>query len=443
MRLTHSLALARMLLVFFGRRVLRIGAMRSVPVRISVLVGLLALLVTCCAAAYSFLKPLVDDRAAWHLLFGVASISLLLWVQIAFLFVKILFVNAEGMLELSFQLPLTNRERSAAFMIYEATMTAIVTAAGSISLSVTALVLLGPAAIPRLLESIIFPLLLAYLALSVIYLLLVRLCALLRLRSMEHVLLILAVFGLVVLYSARMTSLVSRVSEGYLDGRDRYVWPTTLAWLSRHYGAPAALAGATVLTLLLMALAVWLTPNQHVHHSRYFNVPLGRWPRRVLGPYGLCLVRSSQTMLGATTAVALFAYLLVHPVANPTWSFSVLSVGGLYQFAATQRLRSLAIAPPSPWRGYGQLLKAQLILLALFVVPGLAILGLLDAHAVAQSPLALLGCAGGRPCPSASASSSRRRRTTPSPSSSGSPSPASPLPWPPSGWGYSGCLGWR
>jgi hypothetical protein len=395
MRLTHSLALARVLLLFFSRRVLRMGILRSTPVRVFAAIGVAALLAICSAAAYYFLKPMVGNTAVWRLLFDTATISLVLWVQIAFLFVKILFINAEGILELSFQLPLTNRERSAAFMVYEASMTGVVVGAGSISLVVTALLLLGPAAAPRLLESIIFPVVLAYLALSIVYLLLTRLCAILRLRPIENILLVLTMFTLLVVYSTQMTELVSQVSRAYLDGKSGVIWVTSLSWISRRYGVIAGLAVAAFLAVALMLLALWLTPNQHVRHSRYLNVPVGGWLRRILGPYDWCLLRNSQTVVSASIALLLFGYLVLNPVVNPIWGFTVLSVGGLYQFAATQPLRILVGAAPSPWRIYGYLLRAQLVLLALFAVPGLAALSIVDFHALAQSTLALLGCVGG------------------------------------------------
>ena len=395
MRLTHSLALARMLLLFFGRRVLRIGVLRSTPVRILAVTGTLTLLVALSAAAYLFLEPIVTDTAAWDLLFDTSTISLILWTQIAFLFVKVLFVNADGILELSFQLPLTNRERSAAFMIYEATMTGVVAGAGSVSLVVTALLLLGPAAIPSVLESIIFPVILTYLVLNVIHLALVRVFAVLRLRSIENILLVLTMFVFVVVYSTQMTALVSDVSRSYVDKRHDFAWVTAVSWLSDRYGTVVTLAAAALVATALAVLALWLTPNQHVRHSRYLNVPAGRWFRRVLSPYEWCLLRNSQTVITAAVALLLFAYLIADPVVNPVWSFAVLSVGGLYQFAATQPLRGLAGAASSPWRIYGRLIRAQFILLALFVTPGLLILGIVDTQALAGSPVALLGSIGG------------------------------------------------
>jgi hypothetical protein len=396
MRLAHSVALARMLLLFFSRRVLRMGVLRSTPVRVVALTGVAALLLICSAAAYYFLRPLAENRPAWRMVFDTSTVSLVLWAQVAFLFVKILFLNAEGLLELSFQLPLTNRERSVAFMMYEACVTGIVVVAGTISLTASALLLLGPAAVPRLLESIIFPVVLTYLALTIVYQVLARLCTLLRLRTIANILVLLAMFGLQVTYSAGMTPLVSALSENYLDGVDRrFVWVTSVSWASRRYGSIAALAGALLIVMMLTLLALLLSPSRHVRHSRYVNVPVGPWLRRTLGPYDWCLLRNSQTMVGAAVAVPLFAYLTLDPAVNPMWSLSVLSLGGLYQFAATQPLRVLVGSTSSPWRTYALLIRAQVILLALFAVPALVVLGVVDQQALAKSPSALAGCFAG------------------------------------------------
>ncbi|MBP2329747.1 hypothetical protein JOF56_010132 [Kibdelosporangium banguiense] len=394
MRLRHSAALARMLLVFFRRRVLRMGVLRSASVRIFAVSVAVLLLGVMCASAYFFLEPLAADMAVWRLLFDTATVSLVLWVQIAFLLVKVLFINAEGMLALSYQLPLTNRERSAAFLMYEASMTGVVAGAGFISLAVSALLLLGPAAAPHLAASVILPVVLTYLALSVLYQVLTRLWALIGLRRIANVLSVLALFALLALYSGQMKALILDISQAYLHEQSRYVWVTSVSWAWHRYGAYPAFAAAVLLAAALMALTLALTPNQHVRQSRYLNIPAGRRLTRVLGPYDWCLLRNSQTAVGASMAVALFVYLALHPVMNPMWSFTVLSLGGLYQFTATQPLRMISSASASPWRIYGRLVKAQVVLLAVFAVPGLGILGALAPHAFAQSGPALLGCLG-------------------------------------------------
>jgi hypothetical protein len=395
MRLRHSLAMARMLMLFFSRRVLRKGALRSAPVRIAAVVGVLALLVMGATVAYAFFKDVGADSEVWRFLFEVSTVSLILWVQIAFLIVKILFMNSEEILELTFQLPVTNRERAVAFMIYEISMTGTVVSLGAFSFTVAALLLLGPAVIPQLLVSIILPVILAYLLLSVIYQILARICGILRLRSIENVLLVLVLFGILVLYASKMQALVGDASRAYLTQEVKFTWLTSLSWAAHRYGSFATIAAATILAFALILLVLRLAPSRHVRHSRYLNLPMGRWARRFLGPYDWCLLRSSQTLVNATTALVLFVYLLIDPRLNPLWSFAILSVGGLYQFAATQPLRVLVGTTSSPWRIYGLLVRAQLVLLALFAIPGGLILLVVDAQALAQGATAFVGCIGG------------------------------------------------
>lgn len=166
-----------------------------------------------CTAAYFFLRPLATEAAVWRLMFNTSTVSLLLWVQIAFLLVKVLFINAEGTLQLSYQLPVTNRERSTAFLMYEAAMTAIVAAAGLVSLCVSALILLGPSAIGYITASVILPVVLTYLVLSVLYQLLTRMWMLIGLSRMAGILNVLVLFAALAYYSAQMVPMVQDISR--------------------------------------------------------------------------------------------------------------------------------------------------------------------------------------------------------------------------------------
>jgi hypothetical protein len=394
-RLKQSAVLARMLLVFFRRRVLRAGVLNSGPVRVFLAVAAVLLLGTMCTAAYFFLRPLADDAAVWRLMFNTSTISLILWVQIAFLLVKVLFVNAEGMLQLSYQLPVTNRERSAAFLMYEATMTAIVAAAGMVSLAASALIILGPSATGYIAASVILPVTLTYLVLSVLYQLLTRLWALAGLSRMAGILNVLALFVLVALYSTQMTPMIQEAASAYLKKRTDYMWVTSVSWAWHEYGAWPTLAAGVVAATALMALTLVLAPNQHVRQSRYLNIRGGRRLAGLLGPYDWCLLRSSQTVAAAVMTVAVFVYLLLKPTVNPMWSFAALSFGGLYQFTATQPLRRLPGTPLSAWRIYGLLIKAQVVLLVAFGVPGLAITVAIDPGRLGSSMTALVSCVGG------------------------------------------------
>ncbi|MER5934939.1 hypothetical protein [Streptomyces sp. NPDC002054] len=394
-RLRQSVVLARMLLVFFRRRVLRAGVLRSAPVRVTAVSAAVLLLGVMCTSAFLFLKPLADGEEVWRLLFDTSTVSLVLWVQIAFLLVKVLFINAEGMLQLSYQLPVTNRERQTAFLMYEATMTGVVAGVGLISLAVSALLLLGVDAVPYITASVVMPVALTYLALSVLYQLLTRLWGLVRLTRVSNILSVLALFALLAVYSVQMQAIFTGISQAYLDKRTHYSWVTSVSWAWHRFGALPTLAAAVLLVMALMALALVLAPNRHVPQSRYLNVATGRRLNRVLGPYDYCLLRSSQTVAGAVMAVAVFVYLLLDGGISPMWSFTLLCLGGLYQFTATQPLRMLPGAAEPAWRTYGRLVKAQVVLLAVFVVPALGIAAIANPGFVVESGPALLSCLGG------------------------------------------------
>ncbi|MFJ6635228.1 hypothetical protein ACIQMR_28080 [Streptomyces sp. NPDC091376] len=395
-RLKQSAVLARMLLVFFRRRVLRAGVLKSPPVRVFVMVAAVLLLAVMCTAAYFFLRPLADETAVWRLLFDTSTVSLLLWVQIAFLLVKVLFINAEGMLRLSYQLPVTNRERSTAFLMYEAAMTAIVTAAGLISLSVSALILLGPSATGYITASVVLPVALTYLTLSVLYQLLTRMWMLVGLSRMAGILNVLVLFAVLAYYSAQMTRLIQDISGAYLAERTEYTWVTSVSWAWNEHGPWLTLAAAVALSAVLMALAFTLAPNQHVRQSRYLKLPGSLRLRGILGPYDWCLLRSAQTVAAAAMALAVFVYLLLaKPAMNPMWGLAALSFGGLYQFTATQPLRMLPGVRASAWQVYTRLIRAQLALLTVFAVPALAITTAIYPDRLLSSGAALASCLGG------------------------------------------------
>lgn len=395
MRIGHSFVLASMLLRFFSRKVLRLGVLRSATVRVLALVTLGVLLLAGVAGGYAFFRPMVADDTQWGLLFDLSTVSVVLWAQMAFLLVKVLFLNADALLDLSFHLPLTNRERTLAFLVYEAVMAGIVATAGFISLIGAALLLRGPAVVPALLESVVLPMMLTYAVMTVAYLALGRLALALGLRRIRNVLLVLAVFAVLLAYAAQLPHLTAVVSDNYLAGRDSFVWVTALSWLSDEIGSPLALLAGLGALLALVAVAVVLTPNEHVRHSRFVNVPTGRRLRAVLSPYDLCLVRSTQTWLGVAVAGALYTALALSGLANPVWALSLLSIGGLYQFAATGPLRALVASRSSAWVVYARLVRGPVGLVVLGAVPATGLLWLTDPDQVPGAPLALAGSAAG------------------------------------------------
>lgn len=392
MRPLHSVTLSRMLLLFFMRRVMSGGALRSLPARIIASAAVTAMTAVFVGVSYVFLRALEMDKEAWDLLFAMATVSIVLWVQIVFLSTKVLFLNAQGIFELSFQLPLTNRERAVSFLMCEAVIVAAVTGVLSVGLVGASILLLGAGAVPRLFEAVILPAVLTYLVLGAVYQLLARTFARIIFGRIGGPAMILTMFTLLLAYATRLGAMTSETSRAYLERTDAAVWVTFLGWLSRHHGSAVMLLVFAGIAGVLVALTLWLTPNQPTRTSRYIKLTLDGWifGYRPSG-YDHALIRSSQTWLAAWLSLMLFAFLCIKPIVNPLWGLSILSIGGLYQYAATLPLRVMSGSYRSPWRVYGQLLRAQILLFVIFLVPGTIVVAFVNIDFLVESPFPIVG----------------------------------------------------
>lgn len=385
MRFGHALVLARMLMVFFVRKVLSVGALRSRVVRTLLAVGVVALAVAATGTAYLFLRPVTTDQEVWTLILETATVSALLWTQCAFLFVKVLFLNSESLLELSFHLPLTGRERAVALLVYEAVMVLIVTGAGLFSLTAAAVLILGPAAVLPLVQTIAIPVLAMYGLLSLLYVALLRALERTRLRRVARLVGVLVLFALLLVYSRTLAPLVQEVSRRYLDDDTSFSVVSAPTWFADRFGAPLLISAAIAVLALLTAAVLVLTPRQYVRPSRYLRIRRGS-RRALLTPYDRCLLRSSQTWLAALAAAGVLTALCLNPGLNPLWALSLLPMGGFYHFAATEPLRSSGWDRSTPVQVYRQLLRAQLLLLT-----GGTIVAALVLAAVRPASLADIG----------------------------------------------------
>ncbi|MEV3938957.1 hypothetical protein AB0K52_23665 [Glycomyces sp. NPDC049804] len=391
----QSARLAGLLLLFFRRRVLRVGLLRSRTVRTAAAALALVFFGVLCAAAYQFLEPLALTRELWDLMFEIGTVSLVIWAMGAFLVVKVLFINAADMLELSYQLPVTNRERALAFLMYEAAITAIVVALGFSALAVTSVALLGLEALPHLLTAFVIPAAIVYLGLSVLHHLLVRVWTFLRLGNIAGLLSVIALFMLLVLYSTTMNDTVFAITDDYFEGGGAFQWQSAVSWFWGHSPVLTG-AGSLAAIAVLIGVNLVLTPNQYVRQSKFLAVFTGRHARHVLHPYDYCLFRNSQTAVAAVIAVALFAYLLLGGgETNPMWSLAALSTAGLYHYSGTEPLRRLPVSTRSAPAVYARLVKGQAMLLAAFAVPEFLIGAIVDPARMGDSALALLGAASG------------------------------------------------
>lgn len=357
--------LVHLLLIFVSRRVMGVGALRLRSVRWGLSACALVVLIALTAAAHDFLEPFVDEKRVWNLLFSTLSVSLLLWVAVAFLFVKVLFLQADGLLELTCHLPLTGRERALALVVFEASVTLALAAITVGPVTLSAVMLRGPAILPTLLVSILLPATTAYVVLAAAHAGVVRLAQALHAGAVAQLLAVVMLFLLISAYASQMTDLVGRSVAGGSD----FFWPTAIGWLADRGGIGLTTGAVLILCLGLAVLVVATVPRRYVAPAAYLGLRLPRVLVPVFRPEDLAFARSQHTFVGAVVGAGLFVYLVAETTISPLWSLCTLTVGGLYQFSSTMPLRLLPGPPVPAWRTCWRLLRSVLILVLLVAIP--------------------------------------------------------------------------
>jgi hypothetical protein len=393
MRIGCAVRTALLLLTYFTRQAGSRGALRTRPVRILAALGVAIFLVAATGVCYEFLRPYAQDARVWRLVFCLATYSAILWVMAAYLFVKVLLLNAEGMVLLTLHLPITSRERSVSFLIYEAFMVMIVSTFGFAALAAAAVLLVGPLALPQVLASVIVPALTAYLVMSIGYEVMERFLVWARLHRVKDHLLILVMFAAIVAYSLQMARLTAGASAAYWD---EAAAPSVFNFAGRLLDS-GGIAELLVWSGLLLAPLSWtavrLAPRSHVRPSRFLPISLGRRASSAIGPYLAFVARSTQTALSATVSIVLFAFLMLRTPLNPVWAVGIMSMIGLYHYANTVTVQRLQ--PGSgPGTVYARLLASQVIMMAPFLVAGSAITLLSGKSTPSGTAVAILGCLG-------------------------------------------------
>jgi len=375
--------------------VLRTGVLASRAVRLAALLVVLLVGSAAVAGAVAFLRSLDPGDGEWTLVFEATTVSAVLWCFVAALLTKTLFLNAEGMLSLTTALPVTNRERAAAFVLYEMTMAGVVVAVGVGALTTGALVLRGPAALLPILETIVLPAVLVYLLVNLGHQVLARALTALGIRRAQPGLLVLILFAAALVYLRLIPGLTADLSSAYLDGSSAGPWTSAVLRLAEQWGHAPAIAVTLAGAAALAVLVVLSSPARHLSQARYLPLRGGRLLRRWFGPYEWCAFRSSQTWLPVIIAAATFVALTLNPVVHPLWALSLTSMGALYQFASTEPLRLLRGGVASPWTIYGRLLRAQLLLWAFLAVPVTACVLVVDPGSAGATVAPLLGSLSG------------------------------------------------
>ncbi|WP_189015189.1 hypothetical protein [Paenarthrobacter histidinolovorans] len=323
--------------------------------------------------SYTVMRQYLGGTDLFEPVLAIANVSVGFWVLIAYTLIRVLFLKADELLKLSFNLPATNKERTLAFALFEASVVAVITVFVFGAFSISTVLLEGPAFITNIVVSIWLPVASMYLLLSVAYYLLERGLIVMRLARLRGLLVpMILALGLSVLfpYTNEQTAVIA---ESFIEGRD-YVSPLLVySMLEKNFGLWLAVLIFAAASTAIVAGIVAAAPRAYVPLRRFIVVLPSRIATWRLGAYTLVLFRSFETLVAVifVFAFALFAWL--QHIILPPYVLALITFQGVYAYVNSEPLRRMSALRFSAWKNYLSIVCSQLILWVTVAIPVVAV----------------------------------------------------------------------
>lgn len=357
--------LVRFHLLFISRRVVARGVMRSRSVRWTVAGISVAAFIGYVLLSITVIRQLFTDTSLLLPLLELVGVSSAFWVVAFYTVVKVLFLKADALTEITFTLPVTNRERAVALLLFEM----LLEGAGAVwalgAFCIASALTVGPSALPTIVFGVAVPVVLGYLCLAAIQMLLERALARAGMHRSRGLVIPLMLGGLLVT-TFWLTNEQASSYIGALLSEETAPWAPQLVILrvGETSGWATAIVLSAALAVVATALLLAASPREYVPLKRFFRVLPGFFASSRFGALILLLVRSFESQF-------VFAVAVIAAVALPWMGWDVpplhlmlSSFLGLYAYASSEPLRRITVHRQRPLVVYVQLIGAQTVVLA-------------------------------------------------------------------------------
>lgn len=376
-RMNGMCELARFYAMYAARSVFRDGIGRNGYVR----AGLLLIAVSW--LAFSSVAPFLLFRGAGlsardvGLVEVLLSFNTLVWIQLGFLLVKTVFLTADGIVELTVSLPVTNRQRSQALVLFEVAAMLVIVVYSTFGLSLWAVSRLGFSGIRATVFSVFLPGLLGYGVLSLGWNAVV---AIMRLTPFRRIAPALANLMLTIPFYATISGAeaMQGVVLAVYEGKDRGVhWATFIADLAAGHNDAVVALEAVAAIVILISLSFALAPARPPRTSAFLGLPLPGFVSPGIAVHISFVLRSRYTWDAAVISILLGFWLAANHL-PPFAAAGLPSFVGLYLYGAGQVNAWVLLARPSVLARYGLLVSSLGVACLVLAIPFL-VLGVLFA----------------------------------------------------------------
>lgn len=407
MRADSVYHLVRFYILFLRRRVLGRGVLANRPIRYAAFLGVLAIYAGYVLLSISVIRQTFNNPEMVAPLLEGMGISSIFWVAAFYTIVRILFLKADELTELTYTLPATNKKRLIASVIFEMLLVGTATIGLSSALAIACSVVVGCEATGLFILGVVSPALMTYLILLVIHLGAERLLALIGMARLRG----LVIPTLLVTVMVLAFNLMREQSVEYIRLR---LTGATLPWVPQlmflriadALGGALGFAGAVIALLgacaILLALAVAIAPRDYTPLRSYLLALPGGLASTRFGTLVLMQFRSFENQFVLISAMVAAFIIPWKSWEAPPIHILLPAFLGIYAYASSEPLRRLTAFSQSAGVFYLQLIGSQLTIMltlgvflgALYLVQGgrvMAVLGVFGFGVVATVMTNLVG----------------------------------------------------
>lgn len=369
---SNTLSLVRFLFLFFSRRLLVHRAMQGKRSKILLLVATAAAYSGFCALTFIVVRGMTINDKAIALVTQSISLTVGLWILLFFIVVRILFMKADKLIELTHSFPVTNKQRILACTAFEAVTVLFCTALMVGPLTVSMAIRGGKATFSEILLGVVGQAVVLYLLLDVLYLGFDRLLQIVRMARWRSFLIPCLFVALLLGAYEYVQRESGRFLEAFYEGRVYYGYSRLYVLVHDQFGFLAAVASLLVSVSIALALILLVAPNRHLRWKYFFKVPVGKF-RSLFDAYVRAVTRSSEFLLATFFVVSIsVAVLFVRGNYPPYW-LAIMSLQAVYALPTTEAVRKTYRYRLSPFKSYLYLVVPYVLAEVTIVAPVLAI----------------------------------------------------------------------
>lgn len=187
MRYSKVNEMVQLLFLFFRRNVLHVGLLKSKMFRLFMCAVVLGVISFLSFELFYFFKSVNSNISQTRVVLDAYSCSVFMWTFLVFLFVKMLFMKKGSLVGFTMQMPVTNKEKNLAVLVFEILIALALVFILSSSMIIALICRNGVFFLTRMCCNILFTCVTEYFLFELAYLILGWICSWLGLGKVKNV----------------------------------------------------------------------------------------------------------------------------------------------------------------------------------------------------------------------------------------------------------------